>query len=226
MAIDPGLEIDGRHLLLDFDGTIVVTEVLARRAITATFLERRIEVPDDFPQMIVGRTWESAVREMVVTAHASGIRLPPEAELRQDFQGRYHQLFSEGVPLVPGFQERLPELKRRAAFIGIVTGSEHHEVRAILEQWGFLESFDRIWAAGDYAQSKPHPAPYLTALRDLSLEPHQAIIFEDSRAGMESAHRAGVGFVQVSHEEHCPDPDPRALCTIRDWRELRLQSNS
>jgi beta-phosphoglucomutase-like phosphatase (HAD superfamily) len=59
-------------------------------------------------------------------------------------------------------------------------------------------------------------------MQDLGVDREQVIVFEDSSAGMESAHQAGVGFVQVSHESHSPPSDPRALVTIRDWFELRL----
>jgi len=218
----PRLEVDRRILLFDFDGTIVVTEVLARQAIESFFSERKIDVPDSFPHMIVGKTWKLAVRQMVEEAARLGLELPEEDLLRQEFQRRYRAKFSEGVPLVPGFLERFPELKSRAEFVGIVTGSERHEVEAILESWGLGTAFERIWAAGEYPGSKPDPAPYLQAMRDLGVERDQVVVFEDSLAGMESAHRAGVGFVQISHESHSPPSDPRALLTVRDWFELKL----
>ena len=224
MQMTKRLNLDRQILLLDFDGTVVVTEVLARRAIESYFRDRRLTVPDAFPKMIIGRTWKAAVEEMEQEARALGIRVPGPVELQKEFQDRYHALFSEGVPLVPGFQERLPELRARAEFVGIVTGSEHQEVEQILEQWGLRGSFDRIWAAGDYPSSKPDPAPYLKAVEQLGADPARVLVFEDSLAGMESAHRAGLPFVQVSHESHSPADDPRAVLTIRNWFELPLQS--
>jgi HAD superfamily hydrolase (TIGR01509 family) len=222
MTSEPRLEVDRRILLFDFDGTIVVTEVLARQAIESYFSELKIVVPEAFPQMIVGKTWKSAVRQMVGEGRRLGLGLPEEDVLRQEFQSRYRARFSEGVPLVPGFLERFPELKAKAGFVGIVTGSERHEVEAILESWGLSDAFERIWAAGEYPGSKPDPAPYLQAMADLGVDREQVIVFEDSLAGMESAHRAGVEFVQISHESHSPPSDPRALMTVRDWFELKL----
>jgi HAD superfamily hydrolase (TIGR01509 family) len=222
MTSESRLEVDRRILLFDFDGTIVVTEVLARQAIESFFAEQKIGVPETFPQMIIGKTWKSAVRQMVEEGRRLGLALPDEELLRQEFQSRYRARFAEGVPLVPGFMDRFPELKARAGFVGIVTGSERHEVEAILASWGLSDAFERIWAAGEYSGSKPDPAPYLQAMEDLGVERDQVIVFEDSLAGMESAHRAGVGFVQISHESHSPPSDPRALMTIRDWFELTL----
>lgn len=222
MTSVPRLEVDRRILLFDFDGTIVVTEVLARQAIQSYFSERRIEVPETFPQMIVGKTWKLAVKQMADEARRLGLDLPGEDLLREEFQIRYRAKFTEGVPLVPGFLERFPEMKSRAEFVGIVTGSERHEVESILSSWGLENAFERIWAAGEYPGSKPDPAPYLQAMGDLGVERDRVIVFEDSSAGMESAYRAGVGFVQISHESHSPPSDPRALLTLRDWFELRL----
>ncbi len=222
MTSEPRLEVDRRILLFDFDGTIVVTEVLAREAIESYFSERNLVVPEFFPQMIVGKTWKSAVKQMVGEGRRLGLDLPEEDVLRQEFQSRYRARFSEGVPLVPGFLERFPELKAKAGFVGIVTGSERHEVEAILASWGLSDAFERIWAAGEYPGSKPDPAPYLQAMADLGVDRESVIVFEDSLAGMESAHRAGVGFVQISHESHSPPSDPRALMTVKDWFDLKL----
>lgn len=224
MTTESRLEVDRRILLFDFDGTIVVTEILARQAIESYFAERDITVPSTIPQMIVGKTWKAAVKQMVEEGRRLGLDLPGEDLLREEFQNRYRAKFSEGVPLVPGFLELFPELKARAEFVGIVTGSERHEVEAILASWGLENAFERIWAAGEYPGSKPDPAPYLKAMSDLKVDPEQVIVFEDSVAGMESAYRAGVGFVQISHESHSPPSDPRALLTVRDWFELKIQS--
>ena len=223
MRSESSLEVDRRILLFDFDGTIVVTEILARLAIESYFSDKGIQVPAAFPQMIVGKIWKLAVSQMAEEGRRLGIPLPAEDELRREFQERYRARFSEGVPLVPGFLERFPELKSRAEFVGIVTGSERHEVEAILASWGLEKEFERIWAAGEYPGSKPDPAPYLRAMSDLGVAPERVIVFEDSLAGMESAHRAGVSFVQISHESHSPPADPRALLTIRDWFELPVQ---
>jgi HAD superfamily hydrolase (TIGR01509 family) len=216
------LDIGGKVLLFDFDGTLVVTEVLARKVIAAYFEERSLTVPSDFPDLIIGRTWRAAIETMGERARNIGLELGPLDALVSEFQRRYQESFLKGVPLVPGFLEVLPKIKEKARFIGIVTGSDRHEVLSILKAHQLEKEFGRIWAAGEYEFSKPHPAPYLKALADLGVSPEEVLVFEDSKAGMESANQAGLKWVQISHESHAGSPDPRSILTIRDWTELSI----
>ncbi len=220
------IDLKKKVLLFDFDGTIVETERLAQEAISHYFAEKKLlpedQVLDMFSNMIVGRTWESAVQNMIQHAKSLGITLDTPANLAQEFKQRYRARFNTAVKLIPGFLEILPKIRDQAQFVGIVTGSEHEEVEAILKATGLSGAFQRVWAFGDYEHSKPHPSPYLAALRDLGCDPAQTLVFEDSEAGMESAFQAGLKWVQVCHEHHAKKPDPRSLVVIRDWHELQI----
>ena len=44
---------------------------------------------------------------------------------------------------------------------------------------------------------KPHPEPYLLAASLLNVDPARCLVFEDSEAGAQAAHRAGMVVVQV-----------------------------
>ncbi len=214
------VQIDDKILLFDFDGTIVETEVLAREVIETYFRERNSTEGSRFANLIVGKTWKLAVEEMQREATQIGLHLGASDVLIREFKARYQERFHRGVNLIPGFEKWLPEFRKRSRFMGIVTGSDRSEVEAILGAHQINGVFDRIWGFGDYAESKPHPSPYLTALAEIGADPADVLVFEDSTAGMESAHRAGLGWIQVSHENHARIPDPRSLKVIRDWTEF------
>ncbi|MBU6153829.1 MAG: HAD family phosphatase [Bdellovibrionales bacterium] len=216
------IEIDNKILLFDFDGTIVETEILAREVIESYFQQRNSPHGGRFAELIVGKTWKLAVEEMQKEAEQIGIRLGERDELVAEFKKRYQERFHRGVNLIPGIEKWLPVFRKRARFMGIVTGSDRAEVESILGAHQIRGVFDRIWGFGDYAESKPHPSPYLTALNEIGARPDEVLVFEDSRAGMEAAHRAGLGWVQVSHETHARIPDSRSLCVIRDWNEFSI----
>ena len=216
------LDIEGKVLLFDFDGTLVETEFLAREIIHRYFEERGFEGADAFATLIVGRTWKLAVDLMVREAGVRGFELGDPDRLLQEFTDRYRDRFREGVRLIPGFRELVEDFKKKARFMGIVTGSNRHEVEEILAAHGLDGIFERIWGFGDYPESKPHPAPYLTALDEQGFLPGEVIVFEDSKAGMESAHAAGLRWVQICHEAHAGEPDPRSLLVLPDWRHLKI----
>ena len=214
------LAIKNKVLLFDFDGTLVETEFLAKQVIEKYFSGKNFPHPIPFAEMIVGRTWHAATESMVEYAKTYGIDLGDPSLLEKEFKLRYRQLFVTGVKLIPGLLEWLPHFKREAKFMGIVTGSDRDEVTTILKAHGLENYFEKIWAYGDYALSKPDPSPYLTALRELGEMACDVLVFEDSIAGMESAHRAGLAFIQVTHEGNADHSDARALRVIKDWNEL------
>ncbi len=216
------VQIDNKILLFDFDGTIVETEILAREVIENYFRQLKSSHGSHFANLIVGKTWKLAVEEMQEEASRLGIHLGETNALISEFKRRYQKRFEDGVRLIPGFLNWLPEFRKRARFIGIVTGSERIEVESILGAHQIRPFFDKIWGFGDYAESKPHPSPYLTAMKEIGANPAEVLVFEDSKAGMESAYRAGLSWVQVSHETHAKTPDARSALVIRDWTEFRL----
>ena len=219
------IDIRNKVLLFDFDGTLVETESLAKQVIDDYFVQNHFSAPHSFSDFIVGRTWNAATQSMVEHARRQGHEIAPAEELHREFKARYREQFEKGVRLIPGVLEKLAEMKPVCRFMGIVTGSERDEVNTILEAHGFAHFFDRIWAYGDYEHSKPDPSPYLQAMKDLGCSKVQdVLVFEDSNAGMESAARAGLSWVQVAFEVHALKPDPRSILVIQNWNEFLLQS--
>ena len=217
------LNIKDKILLFDFDGTLVETETLAKQVIDHYFVQKNFPEQVPFSDLIVGRTWKAATESIVDFAKSRGFEIGTPEELHQEFKTRYRERFEKGVRLIPGVLKKLPELQLKSRFMGIVTGSERDEVETILRSHQLEGFFERIWAYGDYEVSKPDPSPYLTAMRDLGCTPAEVYIFEDSKAGMESAHAAGVEWIQVAHEAHSLEPDSRSLQIIQDWEHLRIE---
>lgn len=221
------LDIKNKVLLFDFDGTLVETEIVAKKVIDRYFEEKNFPVSAPFADMIVGRTWKSATEIMHEHAQGLGVVLDAPEVLATELKQRYREAFMTGVRLIPGFRECLSYFQKNAKFLGIVTGSDRHEVQSILEQHGLSGAFQQIWAFGDYEHSKPDPSPYLKALSDLKtdlkVDPKEVLVFEDSKVGMESAHRAGLKFIQIAFEAHAVEPDSRAILTLKDWRELQVE---
>lgn len=60
-----------------------------------------------------------------------------------------------------------------------------------------INHFDLILTNKDYARSKPHPDPYLTALSHYELEAQDALVVEDSERDLQTAESGRVGRVPV-----------------------------
>jgi beta-phosphoglucomutase-like phosphatase (HAD superfamily) len=55
-----------------------------------------------------------------------------------------------------------------------------------------------IVTADDVRQSKPHPDPYVKAIKIANVSLDEVLVFEDSDIGMQSAESAGLTAYRVS----------------------------
>ena len=81
--------------------------------------------------------------------------------------------------------------------LGVVTSSNEEEIRPILLHAGILDCMTAVIYGNNVRHYKPHPEPYRIALQRLGVAPGEAVVFEDSAAGMQSAREAGCRVVQV-----------------------------
>lgn len=89
----------------------------------------------------------------------------------------------------------------------IALGSASKNARPILEKTGILHFFDAVVDGNDVSNAKPDPEVFLTAARLLNIPNQDAIVFEDSVAGVQAANIAqmtsiGIGSKNTLHEAH------------------------
>jgi HAD superfamily hydrolase (TIGR01509 family) len=124
-------------------------------------------------------------------AEASGVTPTAIAQLRAERDDLYGELLGRGSLAIPGVQEALGQLALRSR-MAVVTSSLRKHFEAIHRETGFPRFFEFVLAREDYAQSKPHPEPYLTALARTGLEASQCLVIEDSERGLRAAKSAGL----------------------------------
>ena len=112
--------------------------------------------------------------------------------------------------ILPGVLHSLKFLKEQKQPIAL--GSASKNARPILEKVGLLEYFDAIVDGNDVVNAKPDPEVFLQAAKLLDAEPQNAIVFEDSVAGVQAANIAGmtsigIGEATVLHEAQFLFPD-------------------
>ena len=108
--------------------------------------------------------------------------------------------FSE---ILPGVMPVLEYLKENNQ--GIALGSASKNARPILEKTGILSYFNVIIDGNDVTNAKPDPEVFVQAAKGLQIANENAIVFEDSVAGVQAANTAkmisiGIGEANVLHE--------------------------
>jgi beta-phosphoglucomutase len=97
--------------------------------------------------------------------------------------------------ILPGTREYLHTLHAHGVKTAI--GSASKNAPLILERLGIRSLFDVVVDGSKVSQAKPDPEVFLRAANELEVAPANCIVFEDAEAGIEAAHRAGMGAVGI-----------------------------
>jgi HAD superfamily hydrolase (TIGR01509 family) len=129
-----------------------------------------------------------------------GIQLPEEKilELAAAKDTILLQLLQQGhVETYEGSIRYLHAAREAGLRTAVVSSSKHCE--EVLSSAGIADQFDaRIdgnVAATEHLAGKPAPDTYLAAAHALSVEPAQAVVFEDALSGVEAGRAGHFGYV-------------------------------
>ncbi|MDX6240809.1 MAG: hypothetical protein QOG10_5629 [Kribbellaceae bacterium] len=193
-------------VLWDMDGTLVDTEpVWARVQIdlltsfgaTWTVEDALGLVGSDLADAV--EVWMGAIPEGVISAE----------ELADRMFGEVVRALKEEVVLRPGALELLQALKAAGVPCALVSASYRVMIDAVLSHLG-PDLFDVVVAGDEVRNGKPHPEPYLTAARELDVDPADCVVIEDSPGGTASGTAAGAFVVAVPQWVTIPEA-PRRL---------------
>jgi HAD superfamily hydrolase (TIGR01509 family) len=180
-----------KAVFFDNDGVLVDTEHLYFQASREVLAELGTEVSEaEFIDLSLcqGRSVFDLVRERCDEARIE--------TLRQRRNARYAALLAAGVPPLDGITEVLAALRPRAR-LAVVTSSNPEHFELVHARSGLLPFFEFAITNRDYARSKPHPDPYLTALARAGCRADEAIAIEDSERGLAAARAAGLRCIIV-----------------------------
>ncbi len=112
---------------------------------------------------------------------------------------RKEELYYEMLPQLKAVPEVLEQVLAAQGKVrtAIVSGSTLESVTASLQTLGLLDQFDVLVCAGDYAEGKPSPEPFLLAAERLGIAPERCLVFEDAEPGIVAATAAGMKSVKV-----------------------------
>ena len=101
--------------------------------------------------------------------------------------------------VIPGVLTVLDYLKDRNQLI--VLGSASKNARPILEKTNTINYFDAIVDGNDVTTAKPNPEVFLKAANLVNVTHENAIVFEDSVAGIQAANNANMISIGIGDEK-------------------------
>lgn len=192
-----------RAVVFDFDGVLANSEPLHFRAFRDVLAEYGLTLTEAaYYERYLGFDDVGAFRAIAADAHV-GWGDAQVAELASRKAERLEALERGASVLFPGAREAIFRMARHGP-LAIASGAIRVEIVRVLDREGLRAFFPVLVAAEDTPESKPHPAPYLTAVELLGavagrVEPGECVAVEDSRWGLMSAKGAGLRTVAVTH---------------------------
>lgn len=131
---------------------------------------------------------------------------PTFKELEREILAFAHKNILANAVAMPGAVELVKNLKQSGLKIAVASASHMSLIEGVLRRMEIIDYFD-TWHSGELEEfTKPHPAVYLTTAAKLGVKPEECIAFEDSFAGLRSAHAAGMVTISVPTMEVFEDP--------------------
>ena len=138
-----------------------------------------------------------------------GMRTPKDAVWNRYLEIKREFLSRKTLRMASGFDRMLALPVPQA----IVSGSTRDELRMMLDNIHMpADAVDFILCDEDGGAGKPDPQGFLRALERFGVKPSEAMVFEDSPAGIEAAKRAGIPVAFVAE---LASRDNAALADIR-----------
>ncbi len=205
------VNVDGA-ILFDMDGTLIDSEPL--------WLKAEIEIMAE-----VGCVWDQLDQINCLGGPAERTEIYMQERSKNIkpygyFIQRLHQVMqgkiANELELIPNALELLKECKDLGIKTALVTASSGDLMRIVLKRFP-QNTFDTAISRDDVAKTKPDPAPYLLAAKQLSADISDCIVFEDSLTGIESGLRAGAKVIAIPHLVQMPDhSDLRVISSLSE----------
>ena len=188
-------------ILFDFDGVLVDSEPVHFECWREVLAPFGIDLEwDVYHAHFIG------ISDLAMLENLACLRRPPvDVNLLWREYPRKRALFRErmlqGEALSPAVRDLLHWLDGHR--LAVVSSSGRDEIEPILKRAGVRECFGALVCREDVTQYKPAPDPYLKAAE--LLQARQALVVEDSQAGIASGKAAGFDVLEIPEARRMPD---------------------
>jgi len=183
-----------KAVVFDMDGVLVDSMRYHVIAWQRAFRPIGLSIPAREVYAREGESWRKSTKDFLLMAG----RRPSKALIDEIFSYRcriFEKIFKPRI--FSGVKSLLALVDKAGLKLALVTATPYKDVKKMLPA-DILRFFDAMVCGGDTKRGKPHPEPYLRALKLLKIKPADTVVIENAPYGIKSCKLAGIKCVAVS----------------------------
>ena len=180
-----------KAIIFDMDGLMIDSERVTFECYQERLKDMNLTMDEEFYKTLLGKPIKGIYQRFY------GNDFPIENVIQDVHQLMAERFETEGVPVKKGLVELLHYLKDNNYKTIVATSSNRDRVDKILAQAKITEFFDDSICGDEVTKGKPNPEVFLKSCQKLGVNVDEAIVLEDSEAGIQASYDANIKVICI-----------------------------
>ena len=183
-----------KAIIFDMDGLMIDSERVTFECYQERLKDMNLTMDEEFYKTLLGKPIKGIYQRFY---DVYGNDFPIENVIQDVHQLMAERFETEGVPVKKGLVELLHYLKDNNYKTIVATSSNRDRVDKILAQAKITEFFDDSICGDEVTKRKPNPEVFLKSCQKLGVNVDEAIVLEDSEAGIQASYDANIKVICI-----------------------------
>lgn len=183
-----------KAIIFDMDGLMIDSERVTFECYQERLNDMNLTMDEEFYKTLLGKPIKGIYQRFY---DVYGNDFPIENVIQDVHQLMAERFETEGVPVKKGLVELLHYLKDNNYKTIVATSSNRDRVDKILAQAKITEFFDDSICGDEVTKGKPNPEVFLKSCQKLGVNVDEAIVLEDSEAGIQASYDANIKVICI-----------------------------
>ena len=183
-----------KAIIFDMDGLMIDSERVTFECYQERLKDMNLTMDEEFYKTLLGKPIKGIYQRFY---DVYGNDFPIENVIQDVHQLMAERFETEGVPVKKGLVELLHYLKDNNYKTIVATSSNRDRVDKILAQAKITEFFDDSICGDEVTKGKPNPEVFLKSCQKLGVNVDEAIVLEDSEAGIQASYDANIKVIFI-----------------------------
>lgn len=183
-----------KAIIFDMDGLMIDSERVTFECYQEIIKGMNLTMDEEFYKTLLGKPLKGIYQRFY---DVYGNDFPIEDVIKDVHALMAKRFETEGVPIKTGLKSLLEYLKENNYKTIVATSSNRDRVDTILSQAQITDYFDDSICGDEVTKGKPNPEVFLKSCQKLGVNVDEAIVLEDSEAGIQASYDAGIKVICI-----------------------------